>query len=643
MPANLNILIDTSASMNELLSNKSELTKMDYVVEKLFFILDNIKFQSITLYSFNTEVETIGTFRKTNSALKKCKTLKPNGGTKIWDSISEVIDMIDVKTDDVQLICITDGEDGAPAEISASVIEKAVRKNIELRVVDVSGKRKKSVDSNENYDDQIIIGDSLDHFPQSLKRTLTTKQAIRPMNISTPILPLIKIEEHESALINKAMKLAIPYLEHLTNLRYYPVPTVIVEEYTINKEYPVDPFDQDQSSAGAYQLSAIHEVFRFIYAAITKMSIDGFKDSLGISIWDADSLVKDLDQSVLELAEDCGGLPLLLEELIQSGDLSADNPNLKTIFISQFSKKRDPLRNISDNIFKLIGILKDIEALYPGKILYSISDFDIDCNPLGIAKMVGSEPDYSNSNVWIYQLKDKELQMQIYKDGSNGGGTWNKSLKSIISVTEIAVPLIIKLISQYLRVCHTFSGIIKEAHTYGVYIENPSRSLREDLDRLFLRYPCPQHTGMVLICLERIKKSLEKYSESELIDNDLIWGVIASTLVHEHTHAILSEGIDQDIKSSVKPAYKTHSDEAYSIIHESLAEWSELNFFRNDKVIYDIIYQHAESGDFPSWPYYGALYLENSFKLNDYSKFRSLVTLLRNNPEEAYRLLQAQS
>ncbi|WDC83365.1 hypothetical protein PL321_11440 [Caloramator sp. mosi_1] len=103
-------------------------------------------------------------------------------------------------------------------------------------------------------------------------------------------------------------------------------------------------------------------------------------------------------------------------------------------------------------------------------------------------------------------------------------------------------------------------------------------------------------------------------------------------------HAAIYEGLNYN-SSNVTFNSKWSNGKRFKTVSEGLAKWAELNYFRDNKVVYDIIYNHALSGEFPNWPYSAAILMENSYlKLGD-MKYKALVEYFRRDYLAAYKLL----
>ena len=109
-----------------------------------------------------------------------------------------------------------------------------------------------------------------------------------------------------------------------------------------------------------------------------------------------------------------------------------------------------------------------------------------------------------------------------------------------------------------------------------------------------------------------------------------------------HMLPVFDAAIDEG-RSAQEPYSRTadlHNGRKAHLINESLAEWASLNYFRHDRQIFTIIRNHAMSGDLPEWPYAGAMLVERKHGNAGLASFRSLLNLLRSNPDEAYGFLK---
>jgi hypothetical protein len=193
---------------------------------------------------------------------------------------------------------------------------------------------------------------------------------------------------------------------------------------------------------------------------------------------------------------------------------------------------------------------------------------------------------------------------------------------------------------------------------FGMYLppdHEPGNHLKHLFRAVSNSWRYPLHTGMVLICLDRIMREAERLASSadstryrkEKDEEDFYDWLVDAIIVHEHGHAVSQEGIDSTLddpySTFVRWSYGNDRDARlrYRCVSEGLAEWAELDFVRQDPEIYDLVLAHARPGRISPWPYGEALKLEKRYSAGDYNDYRSLLTLFRRDFEQAYRLLQS--
>jgi hypothetical protein len=196
------------------------------------------------------------------------------------------------------------------------------------------------------------------------------------------------------------------------------------------------------------------------------------------------------------------------------------------------------------------------------------------------------------------------------------------------------------LIKQYRRQHGRYAEIARTIHTLGVFL--PSNSGAANFDELLRKYGAPSWvampgTGKVLLSVDRCKKYAKHIHESsaETIDEEsALFNLITTVIVHEHAHAITYEGVSDngglDKRSRLKDQIK------HSAVSETLAEWAGLDFSKQFGQFSDAILAHAEAGEFPSWPYSGAIIMENVCLSGGTAPYRYLAQLFRKSEGEAF-------
>lgn len=187
-------------------------------------------------------------------------------------------------------------------------------------------------------------------------------------------------------------------------------------------------------------------------------------------------------------------------------------------------------------------------------------------------------------------------------------------------------------------------------HLFGVYFL-PGKTVSKNIAGILKNYGYNDTfinafatSGFVVIGYNQCKGFAERENKDGA--NELFWNIFKAVLIHEHAHAITAEGIDPFDRQLYYPVGKFNSSYAGVIVSESIAEWLGLNYFKNDDAIYQILYRHSLNNQkcLYTWPYGGAIFLEESFKnnpkifieiFNDFRKnFADAVPLFLSNANE---------
>ena len=445
------------------------------------------------------------------------------------------------------------------------------------------------------------------------------------------MISIINCSEDYVRTIQSSMHDIIPYLEGLCDLRYYPVPTLIVDEYTLKEVNP--NFYEKNDDMDPLLREDTKEILRFISAVCLTFHTGAFSpreyNIRGNDYYGGFSkLPYTARQKLVGYAEVTYGLP----NFLNTGSI-----NSKYCYIPEISSVKDSVSNCMDNLTAILGILKEISSKYKGEVVLSSRYFRDPENP----PLPGWEDrcrDRSKKDVWKRRLT--KSQFDKIKKNIDENGLWKKDLESVIEVFEVALEAIFKLLRKWLSRTSAFSPIIRELHTYGVYI-HPSETVNGKLNRLLRRNGFPhwfnlQNTGKVVICLdscnEHIKQCLK--NDHTIDEKEMLRKLVTATLVHEHAHAITYEGIGSLAGEEFFEGPKS-GGKRFKVVSEALAEWAALNYFRNDKTAFNIVVGHASCGEFPDWPYTAALLIERAYK-----NYRSLLKLFRKDYKKAYKLLR---
>ena len=72
---------------------------------------------------------------------------------------------------------------------------------------------------------------------------------------------------------------------------------------------------------------------------------------------------------------------------------------------------------------------------------------------------------------------------------------------------------------------------------------------------------------------------------------------------------------------------------------QSLAEFAEMNYVRDNEIMYEIVTEHAASGEMPEWFYAGDLLIERDYKILGIEKFRTILNYYRKDVKIAEKSL----
>lgn len=152
----------------------------------------------------------------------------------------------------------------------------------------------------------------------------------------------------------------------------------------------------------------------------------------------------------------------------------------------------------------------------------------------------------------------------------------------------------------------------------------------------------PDTAPAVLVCansFERLADSLRAEGLSDGQARERAEAFLISTLVHEHTHAVLATGLDS--QGLAAATVGTGLWAAGGNLNEALAAWVQRHFYRSDPATFDECSRYIETDDYPAWPYRGADALEQLFVVDGIVEIRRFVRMFREAPDLAQREFDA--
>lgn len=152
----------------------------------------------------------------------------------------------------------------------------------------------------------------------------------------------------------------------------------------------------------------------------------------------------------------------------------------------------------------------------------------------------------------------------------------------------------------------------------------------------------PDTAPAILLCATafgRLTSALLAEGEPDGRAQERAAALMAATLVHEHAHAAIATGLDQ--QGLAATAAGTSLWPAGASLNEALAAWAQRHYYRDDAVLYQECSRYIEAGDYPDWPYRGADTLERLYAVEGLAAIRRFLHMLREAPRIAQREFDA--
>ena len=179
---------------------------------------------------------------------------------------------------------------------------------------------------------------------------------------------------------------------------------------------------------------------------------------------------------------------------------------------------------------------------------------------------------------------------------------------------------------------------VAEAPTYGIFAPAGAVSADAQLLSRVREWGVPQALCLpgadrVLLCASAIddfQSSLRAQGRLPNLGRLFARGVLA----HEHFHAFARTSPLPNGTPPPGPRLKAAWREASSV-NEALAAWMQLHMARGNSELSEVTRQYIEAGEYPEWPYAGAMLVEKEYESSGIERVRVLINLLRTRPADA--------
>lgn len=613
------LVLDASASMKELVRNDGTLMKK---IEKLRLEIGKL-LQGIAngtrllVFAFGGRIHKIYDGYDKAGAIAAIGLMDTNeSNTAIWDSLEKVLKEIQAEEIlDALVACITDGEDNSSGMSRSEVTDTyKAHKGLTLKVLILNELIGDAEILDEDMQGEVVHIKDFSQINEKLQIKDTRLVSYDELPINAAVLNLSEDGQQAADAAGSAMKRIVPFLEKATGLRYYPVPTIIVDR-KVAKQVGVSV-----KEVGEVVSVDPSEVFIELSELVKGVAIAFHTRRLYVPSNSYESAVKDFYKEFLPQMSDQQRFRFVgLAEGIGSyiagygkGDFAEVEKHAK-YWLDEFGKVRGlrsaDLFSFFMNCLRLIAkTLREMDSKLQNQLAVTSGYFRF-YDPLDKQgeRIIERMP---NLDIWVRYATPE--QMKTLRESLKDDGTWIKGASVLSAVLDIAVDILERAYRDLARFKIKFIRIIDEIRTFGCYVPAGKQG-KEWLEKIMFIAGCPEEvsigdTGYVLlykdVCMEHIG-----YTEDspKVVDSEIWPALLDSVLCHEHFHAITEEGIDEAGMRSTSPATWTKVD---TIVSEGSAEWSEIEFNRGNKEMTEITIEHASSGKLPGWPYRGAIVLE---------------------------------
>lgn len=185
-------------------------------------------------------------------------------------------------------------------------------------------------------------------------------------------------------------------------------------------------------------------------------------------------------------------------------------------------------------------------------------------------------------------------------------------------------------------------NLVAEVATHGIYAPPDASAVDDALQRWALErniipaltLPAAPRILLSADAQRRFEERVRSHTPAGIDHHALAVSFRRAVLVHEHFHAAVQTGLDADGTAALGVDARDAWAEAMPL-NESLAVWLELHLARDDLVLSELVWGYIRGGSYPAWPYRGAEWIEDRFQVRGMDAVRSLIARLRNDPRSA--------
>jgi hypothetical protein len=469
----------------------------------------------------------------------------------------------------------------------------------------------------------------------NVRESLTDRrstQAPATVPVRFPVLSLEPGTENLEGIIQDAMCRVVPFLENLTGLRYYPAPTLLVDDFIVKSVRKVVTVDQSQpaDSTPPNVQWAIH-VLRSLGLAFHVRSLH-----------EIDNVYMDDEKSrrFFGITAESEWKEYEFVQRAAEGSFIMDTG----AYLEGSLKPERLARTLSSPIAR--GQLQTF-AQYAARFLELLAMYGATAERIRGAVSINIGYSVPGESLKALKRHAPEIQFTskaeraMWGEQLTGNFTWSLTLteynRALSTVTHVILNAIKaiggKPVNRYLST---------SVPTYGIFASGFTPDVNDFLAKAAQSHKWPAAVvlpgaGKVLISANAVARYRSDLQRSGLPESDsakTATAFLESVLVHEHLHGILETGVGATGKTSAAADSWDEWAKGFSL-NEAIAAWVQWHYFRNDTPMSANIQAYISSGEYPEWPYRAAESIEKIYLENGLPGVVSVMETLRRDPELA--------
>lgn len=483
-----------------------------------------------------------------------------------------------------------------------------------------------------------FTGRSINPIQETETPTTAQKAQMGQTSASLPlfatVLPILSGTVQEVIVtIREDVAQAVRFLEEVTGLRYYPAPTLLVDDYAVKSVRALNTVDlppenstqKDYTLALANIINSICLDFHVRNLRPQTVSYDSFPERFG-----SGSLLAEAQFDAVR--KYCEVVGYWVENFIQQNETDVS-----------WRQVRNELLNLNLSIFRPDLTFVDFISTFLRTVRMLLQEGLRNLGNFEFQSSYAIKPE-------SWQLLQKEfpnLQLRVGQPRTDWiylAGLFSEFIQVFNKITT----QLTEVLSRIARLTSPTQRLfLITVPTYGIYAPPNSLATDQSLQQWALKRGIPTQFTLpqsprVLLCLDARQRFEDQLAHEHPNDRTELAKLFQRCiLIHEHFHAILALGLDND--GALAAGTHSASWQAAVPLNESLAVWMELHFARENPKLTDLVLSYIQSGTYPDWPYRGAEYIENLYQGKGIEAVLELITEMRQLPEVAQAKLDTLS